>query len=1001
MSNLIGINVCGFNKPSITKIHVFEFGAISEYRYENDDLNFITKYTASKLPTTYLPSKSQSFYAGNQTRGKIALFSHQLTLSFPKLEKDKRREFKALKGLDLTVIFEDGNGLSWIIGKDFPCKFNSLALSTGAKSGENDYTLVFESTEKEQLREIATINEDCFSSVTVTETRYSVIEFSGASALNYGQFDFSADDRAYNHLMQPVLNPTFWATLPSLKASDELRLLSMFEMGGTITDFSAEYDGNNDTFIVQIQSPDASFGALIIGGVEANDTSVSVILGFKVALSPNIANSNTSIELKDGDQVILYSGNYGDTITSLPNISGETNDSTVVVSNLYPDQDVKLIFSLGGLDCPPFQYEYLHENTLSACSQIVDFEFYKGLKHKIIIPYVSFTHASNTGQIAPKFQDVNININGIFYQFYQNVDSWHSDVSKFEADLKGKITESGSDWVDVNSVSVVDIGTGAEVSFFTTGVNSDQENPYFNASSNGETVPSSTSVGWVQSRALQLKTGAPIGSIVTHSDQYGNEIEGDYLTGISNNSTFGLLDLTVTSNQSIENIAFNYAFDSNLPYSESSTITTNSKSSTCITPTLVTELKRCLGGFNSTLTHSYITASLDLSTGSAESGNVFEFTINGVDTVFISPVSISQNENSHYLTKAFNQVKGVSLIAYEFDSTDMKYIFHLMVENGFNLTEIKELSIGRVLSLSSIGSIYTNSINERINPYIGLEWSALPTASPFIQLGSKNLTVGEFQTVESEENSISLSWDSSSEEMTIQRLITSVPFDSKELFFDVYKWVDYPQLGVSPVYSFTLPSFVNLAVDTGISAALGSLSDGGFISYTDEFGKTNLKAFDFTSNGVLIFSEISNSPLLWGTSDFLRYLGTGITSTSPTVTSVLCTACSVCFVSVLVSYSPVNNTSIVLVTIGGASISSVASATLEMTPTNGGSDTVSNIHEMVLTDDTGTEKTFTASNIQYINTSKVLNYLYDLDFSFKDSGQTELLNHVENVEIEG
>lgn len=1001
MSNLIGVNSCGFNKPSISKIHVFIFGEISEYRHAYDDLNFITKYTAENLPTTYRPNKKQSFYSGSQRSGKIAVLNHQLTLSFPKLEKDKRREFKALKGLDLTVIFEDANSKSWIMGKDYPCKFKSLTLSTGAKDGENDYTLVFESDEKEQLKEIETIDDSCFSSVTVTETRYSTMSFNNASVLSYSNFDFSADDRAYNYTMQPVLNPNFWTALPTLKLSDELRLLSMFEMGGTITNFAAIYDASNDIFTIQIESPDTSYGALIIDGVPSTSTNLAAQLGFKVALSPNIANSNTSIELKDINNNIIYSGDYNEALTGFSNISGKTNDSTVIISNLYPNQDINLVFSLGGLDCSPFRYEYLHENTLSACSQSVDFEFYKGAKHKIFVPYISFSNAANTGLVSPKFQDIKININGTFYELYQNVELWHSDLATFETDLKNKITESGFDLIDLNSMSFTDTGLGVEIDFFVIGINTDQTNPFFNASANGENMPPSSQIGWTQSRALQLKTSAPVGSVVTHLDEYGNEINGDYLTSISSNLDFELLDLAETSNQSIDNIAFNYAFDSNLPYSETSEITTSSVSGTCITPTLQTQLKSCLGGFDSKLTHAYVLAILDVSTGSSSSGNVFEFTINGSTTVIVSPVSISQNEDSHYLTRLIDQIKGLSLLAYKFDPVNMTYSFSFMVENSFNLTQIKELSIGRLLSLSSLSSIYTNSLSERINPYIGLEWATLPTASPFIPLGSRNLTVGEFQTTESNQDIILLNWNSSSEEMIISRLITSFPFSNKELLFDVYTWVDYPQNGVSPVYSFTLPSGVNLVVDTGISAALGSLLNGGFVSYTDQFGKTNLRAFDFTANGTLTFSEVSKVPLIWGTVDHLQYLGTDVTAQSPVESSLICVPCTICVQSATASHSPIGNTTTVIVTISGSAIASVASVELGVNPTNGGSKTIASSYEMELTSDNGIEKVFTAEGVQYDVPSKVLNYLYDLEFSFKDSESTELLYYVENVEIEG
>lgn len=997
---LNGLKSCGFNKPSISKFHVFMFDEINEYRYNDDDLNFITAYTAAALPTTYRPHKSQSFYSGTQSNSEFELFEHQLTLNFPKLEKDKRKEFKSLKGLKLTIIFEDDNGNSWIMGKDFPCLFVSLALSTGAKDGQNDYTLILESSEKEQLKEIEQINESCFSSVVVDENRFSVITFDDADTLTYVEFSFSADERVYNHNMIPAISPTLWAAIPSLKLSDDLRLLSMFEIGGTIEHFSTSYDVGTKVLTFNIQSPDTSYGSMLIGGVSETSSLVHITLGFTTVLSPSIANSNTTITLKDSNNNIIYSDEYGAALTGNPDIIGTTNDSELIISNLYPEQDVTLIFELDGVNCDLFAYKYHYERTVSLCIQSVDFEFFKGSKQKIFIPYVAFNHASNTGEQSPDLQDITINIDGAFYEFYQNVDSWNSDLVQFEADFKAMLIQSGSDLIDVSTISFTDVGTGVEIDFFTTGIIPEQSNPYFDSDVRGETQPVETHIGWTQSRALQLKTGAPISSNVKHTDQHTNEIEGNYLVNITSNGTFELLNVPATSNQSIENIAFNYAFDASLPYSEGSTVETKSVSGVCSAPDITTQFKRCYGGFSSITEHYHIVCVLDASTGGENAGNIFEFTINGVVTTVVSPAPLTPSTNAHYVTKLFNQIKGLSLMAYRFDATFMKYHFYFMVEDFSTLTNVFEVTAGRTFSLSSILPIYTTKIKGKMNPYITVDWGTLPTVVVSVDIGPKNLTVGEFQTDLGGVDIIRLDWVALSDEMTVTRLITTAPFDAKELTFDIYTWEDYPQNGVSPVYSFTLASLSNVVIDSNIGGALGNLEDGGFIVYTNEFGRSVVKAFDFENDGTFEFVEIEKRPLIWGTLDEIRYVGTAITSVNPVINSAFCGS-DIDIQDINVVHSTATTKTTVIVTIDGTDRVNVNEVEVTITPTNGGSlaDPTSYIMDEI--SDNGTEAVYETTAVQYDNPNEVLGFLYDIAFSFKDALDVELLAHVENIEIEG
>jgi len=867
------------------------FDVINQYVYENDNLNYVSGYSATILPTTYKPSAEGSSYSGSKKTPDIDLFLHQLTLSFPKMESEKRAEFEKLRNLELTVIFEDENNTSWIMGQNHPVKLEEFSLQSGAKGGANDYTAVFQSIEPYQLREIAGVSEGCFTSFSGVEQRRSVLTIANADALDFIEFSLAADDRIVNYTATPALQPTLWNSNPTILADDTAQLLSLFEAGGTILNFAPSYSsGGGGTVTIIVDSSDTSFGGLIVDDVIQAPSTIGIVLNLTTILSPEIANNSTIIQVSDSDGV-LFSGGYGTAISG-SGLAGTTNNAYIFVSFLYAETTTFTATVLD-LPCSTVAYEYVFENTLVPCALTVDFDFYKGNLYKIFVPFVLYDDPATTGISCPAFQNIHINIFGYIFNMYENRAQWHDDILQFEVDFTNLVSSSLT-LIDPSSlifqnVIVGPISVGMDIYFRIVGIDlENNENAiYCNATARGLEQPVISEVQFLQSRGLNLLTYAPFDSTITHIDEDTNEISGTNLVDIAENDGFVLENAPTTSNETIDNLGILWAFEDTTTYSEISEIESSATSDTCLTPVINSDFQKCYVNYFSDTEFNYYTAKLDVSTGSLNIGKNIRFTFDTFDVDKVSPLALAPTSgvgslNSIHVASLFNTVPGVRLLHYDFNPSTFEYVFHLRVSATLSLTAIADMdNSARAFVVTNEGFIFTNGLTAKINPHAKLGWT-LPTTLTSSVIAAQNLTKGQWQEQVNETLFATLDWVVLDGELTIV-----LDYDNQDVTVDVYALEDYPTAAATPAISGTiLAGNDTLVLDIGALAI--DYEDFGFIVVTNQFGWAHvISVVDFTTDFTETINEKVRVPIVWGTVDSIEYIGTQ-TEDAPIFESDLC-----------------------------------------------------------------------------------------------------------------
>jgi hypothetical protein len=876
-----GLNsiLCTKTMSGIKRAWIIPFSQIGEYTYTDDYLQLITGYSAVSLPVMYRPNEAKSEYKGVYNQGNYRLYDHSLVLSFPKMEKEKREELQSLEAMEVTIIFKDRNDQCWIMGQDFPAKLTQVNQGTGVKNGENSYEFTFTSSEKQHLREITCPSEGCFSSFSVSELRKSDYRIKHASTLAWAYLELGADDRQTNYTPIPPIQPTLWNSDPVVYANDYARLLALFESMGTVVSFDIYYVAPDDV-LMTVYSTDTSYSAFLVDNTAYNGQ-VTIDLNFTTVLSPPIANSGTTILLTDSAGIVFDLG-YGLPV-GITGYDGTTNSFTVDVTTLYPT-GTTFTLSLSNQECSDVIYQYLYEGTIGTCYATNAFEFYKGNSVKISVPTIS--HDGDT----PRFQNIHLTLNGNVFSMYQEFEDWHSDSLQFQTDFTILM---GTIFSDINPSSLVftDYGTYVDIKFVTQSIVNDDANPFFKPFVRGYETPTPTTLGWTQSRALNLFTFAPYPSILTVSDTFTNEVIGENLVNITSND-FTLSPLNSTSNESVDNLGIVWGFDGTIPYDEESLLVTAIDSEECLIGDLETTFERCYESFTSEQLTSFEIINLDCTSGDTILGADFTIEYNNGSyhfDVISLPLAVTPSSNMQYLTKALNDIKGMNVIYMDYNPVTRKYFIHLEIENTFSLLSFTETTNGRSFDLGTIIPIYLNSTN-RVNPYVEMEWSSLPTIFPIAPMPSVDMMYGFWNDLASNSIAVRFIWDSTGDTITLDKLAIASTVESN---FVVSLHETYPTT-TNAVAVYELPSGVTTNITfTGITAELiasgSSVADVNFMLYTNYLGWGYVQPLDMTADEDYFFQESNRLPLIWGTMDYLKYLGTTGTTVAPTITSVVCT----------------------------------------------------------------------------------------------------------------
>lgn len=872
----------------ITHVWLIPFDDVSNYTYTNDYPHAITGYSSLSVPVLYRPNDSKSEYKGEYAQGNHRMWKHTLTLNFIKMTTEKRRELVAMEDLDLVAIFKDKNGLCWIMGQDYPVKLKRVAVGTGNKNGENSYDFELQSIEKQHIRAIECPQEGCFVSFTGTESRRSYFTITGATSLDWTNIEITADESTYSYSPVTAIDLSLWDSDPTKEATDKATITQMFGLhGGTFDQISdgaggyidnpvISWDSGADELTIVAFSSDTTFGTLKFGGVDVFGAAIEITLNLKTVLSPAIANSSTIIKLEDSTGTV-YQTAYGASVATT-NISGTSDDVTIIVSSEYPTGTTFSISTVG-LTCSEVEYEYLYENALQACSMSREHEFFKGEQVRLSMPIIE-----RSGETAPRFQTMTLNLNGVIHSLYKNYTEWHDDFTQFQSDIINSVSQTPG-IVDPTSLTFTDNTTYIDIEFRTTGINNDDENPYFKVWNRGLDAPTYTDEGWIQSRAVQLKTVAPYPAVVTHTDINADTTSGQVL-GAFATTDLELVKVPTTSNTSIEDIAIKWGFDGTLGYTEASGLTTTGTTDGCVLSSVTGALTNCYTGYSSAIAYNMVTMTLDVTTNGVNLNDAFEIEGNFGTISTTLPVNVSPNDNWHWLTNWISSIKGLKVIHMDYSPVERKYYIYVRTDLTTTITRFSDTNYtGRDFTLVSSLPVYANTMDTKINPYITFNWT-LPLRTGSTTTGAHDMMHGHWIEDETDLGAIEVEYDQSSDQITISKITSGASTTATSYSVTLHE--DYPTQTNNVWFGVLTAGSSSTAigsVSTTLSGNGSSEAAVKYIAYTNYMAQRYILPIDITSTTSLTFNESYRTPEAWGTLDSVEYVGTAA-SGAPTIVTI-------------------------------------------------------------------------------------------------------------------
>lgn len=843
---------CDLNINNIAGFFVFEFNDIDEYIYDSNDLDYIKRYSSISLPTYYDCNK-KGVYSGVYEKKEYKMYSHELSVSFPKMDLVKRYDIAHLENKDMTIIFKTNNGECWIMGQDYPVQLSKNNITT------DNYKLTFESIEKEQLKRIECPSESCFASFKARERIESIYIIEDASGLSYNHFEMVSFDSFA--IINPLVSfqPSLWDSNPSVYATDSLEFSYLLTSLGTYISFDMIYDPLTDEITIYIISEDTEFGALLIDSAITMPT-IQKILNFNTVLSIPIANGNTNIQLTDS-QGIVFDNPYGSTL-SLLGIAGTTDNFDVNLSSLYPNGT---IFNIGvsNFPCANFTYEYISNPVVSKCLISLDTKFKKGRDIMLNIPLVTYDHTT------PRFQNMSINICGVIFNIYRVYSDWHSNFNQFKNDIITKLYNSNIP-IDFSSITIEDNGTFVSLRFRMI-----DENTFAKGYSFGLNMPISSNQGWLQSRLLHVDTIASYPSFIRLEDDLTFFAEGNNLTNITD-SDF----ILEPNNNSIENVDIQWSFENNLR-GFNTKLTVDSISPVCQIDTIAST-NNGYSSFTSTNDTNYQILTLDTSGLLYNLNKSFELIYNIGGSNITKIINLSNDvlpDRLEFLTNELNFIKGLNILHAEYSALEQLYYIYVELDN-ISIVSLECLHHGLFFSMGSIRQIYHNKTNDNINPFVKLRWD-LPTIGSNTTVGYEELNYGYIKQISQNIEAIFSSWNFINDELTLTRQSTDLEYNFIIGFYD-----KYPD-NTNVILEYELPvgnhnaSFSNIQLD--FYNAGSNVNDIKYITYTNYLGWRYIQEINMRGSAENIFKERLIRPEVWGTLDSIKYLGTQTTTTPPDV----------------------------------------------------------------------------------------------------------------------
>ena len=141
---------CDVNVGGVKRVLIASYADVTGWTEDDDLIDSITLDTG-KYFAEYVMRKGVASYSGTPQFNEDGDYTGEdgtLTLVFGRMTTAKRVEVEALSKQDLVVVFEDNNGIWWMLGKDNPVNRTGGETATGtAQTDRNAYTVELHSSD--------------------------------------------------------------------------------------------------------------------------------------------------------------------------------------------------------------------------------------------------------------------------------------------------------------------------------------------------------------------------------------------------------------------------------------------------------------------------------------------------------------------------------------------------------------------------------------------------------------------------------------------------------------------------------------------------------------------------------------------------------------------------------------------------------------------------------------------------------------------------------------
>ena len=699
-----------FNVGGLKKIHVIDYGKIEGYQYAtNSNLKYITSYNPLDNFVSY-DILSGSLVESSDV-ANMFVYNHTLKVSIPTRSAQFQSELEKLNNRKLTIIVEDKNNKSWIIGKNAPCYISSFNCS----SDNQFYDVTFSSTTSNTLEEIVTIDKDCFSSFKIQQLRSSVFTLIDAASIDWsGLLQIVADTTNLSYL--PTV--AFDLTNPLLQASNIATLESLISNYTNSRTISYYYDNATDTVTLRIDSLDTTFDYFTLGGISYR-SAIDIRLQANLSLSNAIVVTNPTVTVRDGVLNVLYTGALTDDITDM-GLSGTVESALIDVNMLYPN-GTSLVFAVDGtFNCQTIGYTYTVEPT-SQCGIVKNMKYLSGRRYTLLIP----SFPTNT-----RFRRLEWNFDG--YIFIQNptIGQHHSSFPQFISDLNN-LLGNYAQFFSLQSYN--DYGTYVEIIVedarnYTTDTFAANINVCHYGYNNGSNSVVSDSL---QSRLMRIETFT--NSNIIYTDTFGNTLTNQP-TFTNNGFDLQNRDNISPINQSVYDILY----DTN-KYNETQFITARYSSLECPTINAILKPDECIGNQNSSeIGHYYLISLEDYVLGTSFT---FEFNTNTFNYTTANPIYGDDVTGLITLTSGNNNVFVIKSMRY--CNFTNKWLIEIITKDvSIELIEVRANTLAQTSVLidefvvTNLLTTFTNANNNATyqlttpNPYNAVVSSTSPIGYP-------------------------------------------------------------------------------------------------------------------------------------------------------------------------------------------------------------------------------------------------------------------------------